>query len=97
MLHVDQSGVARFGAIVPLAGGSLTSRILRRSDNLEILSLQLFVNFLPAWQIEPAASPTRPGDHENFLATEIGEMDYFPVAIRNREIRRDARSVKCAA
>ena len=87
MVHIDQSGVGRFGAIVPLAGGSFASRILRRGNDLEVLSLKLFINFLPAWQIKPAASPTRPRNHENLLSAEIVEMDHFSFAIRNREVR----------
>ena len=45
--------------------------ILRCRDNLEIAVFQFRVNFLPAWQIEPASSPGRPGDHQDLLAAKI--------------------------
>jgi hypothetical protein len=57
MLHVDQRGVSRLGAVVPLPGRSFAAGVLRRGDNFKIFVLQLFVNFLPAWQIETASSP----------------------------------------
>jgi hypothetical protein len=57
VLHVDQRGVGGLGGVIPLAGGRLAAGILRRGDDFEILVLQLGVEFLPAWQIEAAASP----------------------------------------
>jgi hypothetical protein len=63
MLHVDQRGEGGFSFVVPLAGGCFASGILRGGDDFEILVLQFLVGFLPAWQIEAAASPTGPGDH----------------------------------
>jgi len=62
MLRVDQGGIGGFGAVVPLTGRRLTAGVLRCRDDLEILVLQFGVKFLPAWQIEPAASPRGPGD-----------------------------------
>lgn len=57
MLHVDERGVSRLGGVIPLTGRGFTARILGRRDDFEILVLQLVVKFLPAWQIEAAASP----------------------------------------
>jgi hypothetical protein len=97
MLHVDERRKRRLGAIVPLARRCFSARILRRRDNFEILTAKLFVNFLPARQIETAASPTRPGDHQHLLAAKITQMDHASLAIRHREIRRHARVIKRAA
>ena len=71
MLRIDQSRIRRLGLVVPLPGSSFPASVLGGSDNLEILVLQLSVNFLPAWQIEAAPSPGGPGDHQDFLAAEI--------------------------
>jgi hypothetical protein len=89
MLNVDQSGEGRFGAIVPLARCSFSAGILRGGDDLKILTLQLFVNFLPPGQIESASSPRGPGGDQNFLAAEIAEVDDLALAIRHREIGSD--------
>jgi hypothetical protein len=62
VLSVDQSGEGGFRAIVPLARRALAARVLGRRDDFEILVLQFRVQFLPAWQIETAASPGGPGD-----------------------------------
>jgi hypothetical protein len=40
-----------------LAGGRFATSVLRCRDDLEILVLQFSVEFLPAWQIQSAASP----------------------------------------
>jgi hypothetical protein len=63
MLYVDQGCVRRFGLVVPLARGRLPAGVLRGGDNLKVLVFQLFVEFLPARQIEAASSPGRPRDH----------------------------------
>jgi hypothetical protein len=62
-LDVDQGGKGRLGLVIPLAGRLFAAGILRRGDDLEILVFQFGVQFLPAWQIEAAASPGCPGDH----------------------------------
>jgi hypothetical protein len=72
MLDIDQRRVSGMGEVVPFARRLFTARVLCRRDDLEILVLQLAVKFLPAWQIQSAASPGGPGDHQHFLATKIG-------------------------
>ena len=51
MLLVDQRRERRLGGVIEFAGRRFTARILRRGDNLKAAVLQLFVDFLPAWQI----------------------------------------------
>jgi len=97
MLDVDQRRKGRFGFVVPLAGGCFASGILRCGNDFKILILQFLVGFLPAWQIESAASPTGPGDHQNFLAAEIVEVHYAPLTIRHGEIGGDAGVVESSA
>ena len=72
MLDVDQRCVGCIGAVIPLTSRLFAARILCRRDDLEILALQLGVEFLPAWQIQPAASPGGPGDHQHLFAAKIG-------------------------
>ena len=82
--------------VVPRSGGGFPIDILRGRDDLEILVLQLFVDFLPAWQIEAAASPRGPGDHQHLFAAEVGKMDHAPFAIRSGKVRRHAGIVKAS-
>ncbi len=96
MAHIDQRSERGVRAVIPAPGRSLAAGILRGRDNLEIAALQVCVNFLPAWQIEPAASPGRPGDCQHLLAAKIGEVNDAAGAIRNAEIGRDARVIKIA-
>ncbi len=97
MLNVDQRGVASLGFVVPFTRRFFAASILRGRDDLEILILQLRVDFLPAWQIEAASSPGCPGDDQNLLASKIMEVDDFSVPVRHREIRSDAGADKGAA
>jgi hypothetical protein len=90
MLHVNQRRIGRFGFVIPLASRRFAAGILRRRDNFKILVLQLFVNFLPAWQIKSASSPGRPSDHQHLFAAKIIQVDDLPLAIGHREIRRDS-------
>jgi hypothetical protein len=97
VLGVDQRGVRRFGGVVPFSGGGFSASVLRRGDDFEIFIMQLGVEFLPAWQIESAASPTGPGDDECLLATEIGQVDDLPFAVGDSEIGGNARVVEASA
>ena len=72
MLDVNQRCVGGIGAVIPLTRRLFATCVLRRRDDLEILSLQLRVEFLPAWQIQTAASPGGPGDHQYLLAAKVG-------------------------
>ena len=96
MLRIDQSRISCFGLVVPLSSRSFTARILGRGNDFEILALQLFVNFLPARQIEAAASPGSPGDHQHFLAAEIRKMNDATLTIRGREVGRDPGVIKAS-
>jgi len=88
MLRVDQCCVRCLGLVIPLSGGGFTTCVLGSRDDLEILVLQLLVNFLPAWQIEAAASPGSPGDHQHFLAAEIRKMNDTAFSIWGSKIGR---------
>jgi hypothetical protein len=72
MLDIDQRRVSGMGEVIPFARRLFPASILRRRDDLEILVLQLGVEFLPAWQIQTAASPGGPGDHQHLFAAKIG-------------------------
>jgi hypothetical protein len=71
VLLVNQSDVRCFGRVIPLAGCGFAAGILRGCDDFKISALQIFVDFLPAWQIKTASSPRGPGEDENFFAAEI--------------------------
>ena len=71
MVDVDQRGVGRLRGVIPLAGRCFAAGVLRRCDDLEVRALELFVKFLPTWQIESAPSPGRPRDEEHFLTAKL--------------------------
>jgi hypothetical protein len=87
---IDERGVGGFGGVVPFSGGGFAPGILGGGDDFKILIVQFGVEFLPAWQVETAASPTGPGDDERLLAAEIGEVDDLPLAVGDGEIGSDA-------
>ena len=89
MLRVDQRSVGRLGRVIPLAGVRFPARILRRGDQFEPLAFQLRIEFLPARQIEAAASPGGPGQNEYFLAPEFGKPDGASLSVGNGELRGD--------
>src|SRR5215475_3682443 len=97
MLRVDERRVGYLGRVVPLTGCGFSARVLRRGDDLEILVLQLFVNLLPAWQIESAASPGGPGHDQDFLAAKTGQVYRPGGAIGHDEVRRHPRFEEAAA
>ncbi len=74
-----EGGVCR---VIELAGGSLAAGVLGNGNDLDVAVSQLLVECLPAWQVEPASSPRRPGEQQHFLAAEIGQADGVAVAIR---------------
>ena len=85
---VDQRGELRFGCGDPAPGVFRAARVLRHRDDFEIPAPKFFIESLPTWQVETAASPRGPGDQENFLATKISERMQLAVEIRKREVRR---------
>jgi hypothetical protein len=91
MLRVHERRVRRLGGVVPFSSGLLAARVLGCGYDLKILVFQVGVDFLPAWQIEAAASPGGPGDDQHFLAAEVGEMHHAALPIGHREVRRHAR------
>jgi hypothetical protein len=91
VLHVNKRREGRLRGVVPATGDGFSRGVLRRGDDLEILRFQLVVQFLPTWQIEAAASPGRPGDHEHLFPAEVGQADGAAVTIRHSELRRHAR------
>src|ERR1700676_5322955 len=80
--------------VVPRSSRRFPVGVLGRGNDLEILILQLLVNLLPAWQIEAAASPGSPGNHQDLFAAEIGKVNYTAFSIRDREVRRDSSAIK---
>jgi hypothetical protein len=101
MFDVDQRGESRLGTVIPLAGRGFTAGVLGSRDDFKIpvvtRVVEFFVDFLPAWQIEPAPSPTRPGDHQDFLTSEIAQVDDSAATVGHGEIGRGPRIVKCAS
>ena len=85
---VNQRGELRFGCGDPWPGIFRAAGVLRHRDDFEISLLQFFVESLPTWQVETAASPGGPGDKKNFLATKISERMQLAVEIRKRKVRR---------
>jgi hypothetical protein len=94
---VDQSRVGGFRGVVPFSGGGLASGILGGGDDFEILIVKLGVEFLPARQIESAASPTGPGDNQSLLAAKIGKVDDLTFAVGDGEIGGEAGVVESSA
>ena len=90
MLLIDQLGECRLRGVVPLPGVRFAPDILRGGDDFEILPVELFVDLLPTWQIQPAPSPGGPGGHQHFLPAEVGEVHDPALAIGDGEIWRDA-------
>ncbi len=97
MLGVNESGVGSFRGVVPFSRGCFSAGILRGGDDFEILVVQFGVEFLPAWQIETAASPGGPGDYQRFLAAKIGEVHHAAFAVGDGEIGGDAGVVESTA
>ena len=71
MLRVYKGGVSGFCGVVPGSGGGFATTILRGGDDLEVRVFEFCIEFLPAWQIEFASSPTGPCDDERLLAFEV--------------------------
>jgi hypothetical protein len=57
VIRVDERREGCLGGVVPFARRGFATRILRRSDDLEVARLQFGVKRLPTWQIETAPSP----------------------------------------
>jgi len=51
VIDVDQRGEGGVRRVIERLGGGVTSGVLRGGDDLEILTLQILVNFLPTWQV----------------------------------------------
>jgi len=59
---VDQRGEGGFRGVVPFSGCGFSAGVLGGGYDFEVLIAKLGIDFLPARQIEPAASPGGPGD-----------------------------------
>ena len=88
LLLVDQRGVFRLRGDDPGPRVFGAAGVLRHGNDFEVFVLQFFVERLPAWQVETAASPGRPGDEQNFLATKVSERMQLAIQIRERKVRR---------
>jgi hypothetical protein len=84
-------------AVIPTSCGGFPARILRGRDEFEVAVFQLFVKFLPARQIKPAASPGGPSDNKNFLAAKVRQMNDAAGTVGHGEIRGNARLIEFAA
>ena len=73
VLFVHQHGVGGLGLLDPRSGIFNPSDVFRHRDDLKVLGFVFLVEFLPAWQIEAAASPGGPGDQQHSFAAEIAE------------------------
>ena len=91
VLFVDENGVIRIRFFNPRTGIFDAADIFRYRNDFEILILVFGVEFLPAWQIEAAASPGCPGDQQYALASEIVQRARRTLPIRKREIGRFQR------
>jgi hypothetical protein len=67
---VDQRRMGRLGAVDPRPRRLDATRVERDADNLKPLRVELFSQFPPPGQIEPAPSPGGPGDHEHLRAAQ---------------------------
>jgi hypothetical protein len=56
MAGIDQRGMGRPGRLDPRAGG-LRAAVDGDRENYEAVLLQLLIDGLPDWQVEPAPSP----------------------------------------
>src|SRR5207253_705341 len=72
-------------------------RVLGRGHDLEVLVLQLEVEFLPTWQIESAPSPGGPGHEQYLLAAETRQTDELAFPIRDRKIGSRSRLQEAAS
>ena len=91
VFHINEARERRLRGVVPRARRRLTGRVLRGGDDFEPVRFQLVVEFLPAWQIAPAASPRGPGEHQHFPSAEIRQADGAASAIGDLEVRRHTR------
>ena len=82
MVRVDESRVGGLRGVVEGAGGLLSGRVLGDGDDLEALTSDLFVDFLPTWQVPGASSPGGPGEEQHLLAAEVGEVHDVALSIR---------------
>jgi hypothetical protein len=73
VLFVHQHRVFGAGFLDPGSGILNAADVFGNGDDFEILVLVFRVEFLPARQIETAASPGSPGDQQNPLTTELME------------------------
>ena len=86
VLFVDQNGVFGTGFLNPRTGVLDASDIFGDGYDFEILILVFSVEFLPARQIETAASPGSPSDQQNTLAAELMQRARNALPIRQRKI-----------
>ena len=96
MLGINEGRERRLRRIEPFAGRRLAADVLRGTDDLEVLVLQLEIEFLPSWQIESAPSPGSPGDQQHLRPAKIREVDRPTLTIGDCKIGRDTGREKPA-
>jgi len=72
VLLVYQDGIPGSGLLDPGAGRLDAADILGYRNDFKVLVLDFREEFLPAWQIESAASPGGPCYEKYLLAAKIG-------------------------
>ena len=97
MVGVDEGRERGFGSVVPFTSRCLATRVLRRSDDLEVRALELVIQFLPTWQIKSAPSPGCPGHEKHFLPAKLRQPNGAARSIRNRNVGRETRLEEGAA
>src|SRR5260370_14170487 len=73
VLLVDQNGVLWIRFFDPWSGVLDAADVFRHGDDFKILVLVVREEFLPAWQIQAAASPGGPRDQQDLLPAESAE------------------------
>ncbi len=91
MSPVDERRERGVRRVIPATGSCLTRCVLSGGDDLEVSGLELAVDVLPAWQIEPAPSPGGPGHQQHLLAAEVRQVDRAALAIRDGDVGRHPR------
>ena len=97
MFRIDEGGKRGPGRVVPFPSRGLAADVLSGCDNLEVVILQLGVDVLPTWQIEPASSPRGPRDEKDLFSAEIVQTNGASRPVGNGQIRRQPPLPETAA
>jgi hypothetical protein len=87
MRLVNQRWMARTRALDPRTRGGSAAGVERDRNELEALWSQLFANFLPDWQVMPAASPGGPCQKQHLSSAQGAELEWFALCVREHQVR----------